>query len=249
MVCKQCGAKYDKNLICCPYCHSENAAAAKEQKEKILKYYDDEEKRLHREAKRRSEQAPGKITKFTAKTLFLLLAGLVLLTVLGVIGARVFSNLEYKTELRHKEKLEAMLSDKDYEGIETYLNKKDLYGHAYEKYNQVSRIYRYFLFFENDLSYMERYADDELSVNDELLYKWAESAINDARNVYIAMITYTQDNAIMDNESYIKEIYGQCAIKMFSFGFTEEEITSLMDADENLRSEYEEKMVSYYLQK
>ena len=248
MICKNCGAKFDKESLICPYCHSENAEVAKEQKEKILKHYDEEEKRLHREAKIKSEQAPGKIAKFTARTLCLLLVVFVLLTVLGIFGARAFSSMQHKKENRHKENLEEFLLNKDYLGMREYLDKKGLYGYTYEKYSQVKNVYWNYSCFEDDLSYLETYSNAEYE-NEEILFNWANTALIDAKNAYKRMITYTQDNAILNNENDIKEIYEQCVEKLLLHGFTEKEITDLMEADENAIAEYAEKLASYYIQK
>ena len=46
MICKSCGAKYDKTNLKCPYCNSENMALAKKRKKELLASYDAEAREM-----------------------------------------------------------------------------------------------------------------------------------------------------------------------------------------------------------
>ena len=63
MVCKNCGAEYDKSSISCPYCGTENAQTAGKQKKEILQGYDREAAKIRKEAETFPQKTANRLTK------------------------------------------------------------------------------------------------------------------------------------------------------------------------------------------
>lgn len=76
MICKHCGAEYDKYQAKCPYCASENEKNARKEKNKILNAYDKEAKKMEDDMIYQNEVTVAKWTKYI----------LVVIGVIAVVG-------------------------------------------------------------------------------------------------------------------------------------------------------------------
>lgn len=229
MVCKNCGAEYDKGSIRCPYCGTENIQAAGKQKREILHSYDTEAARIRKEAE-----------AFPQKTADRLTGGIVfavgILALIGVLSAIIFIfygklsvSVRYRQEQIYLEKLEVMYQEGRYEEMEAYSRKKNLYGGTYQKYTQVMEVNRYYERMENSMDEIRLIEAGDLSTEQkkELSDYWMEDVLLQASNVLQKCREYAEDDAFLGNEQVMEEFYHNCVRRLQEFGYTEEEIIAI----------------------
>lgn len=138
MICKNCGAEYEDNLIECPFCRAENVA---ESYRRQASYVND--------LKRKSDFLAvlpdwivgllGKVMKHTA----VFAVGLFLIVLLiAFLGTKIYSSTAIWRMERNIAKLEKLYEAADYEKLQdVYYDMEDTYGGSYEKYYRTVNVY------------------------------------------------------------------------------------------------------------
>lgn len=138
MVCKNCGAEFDGNLIKCPFCGAENV---EESYRRQREYVDDLKKKSDFLA-----ALPNWITMTLGKAMshMAVVAVVLFLVILLIafIGAKIYSSTSVWRMERQIAKLEELYVAGDYEKLEDiYWDMDDTYGGTYEKYYRTADIY------------------------------------------------------------------------------------------------------------
>lgn len=138
MVCKNCGAEFEDNLIKCPFCGAENVA---ESYRRQRSYVDD--------LRRKSDflaalpewlvRLLGGVMKHTAMivVVFFLIVLLIAFVVTKIHSSTALWRMDYNIA-----KLERLYEAGDYEKLEdVYWKLEDTYGGSYEKYYRTANMY------------------------------------------------------------------------------------------------------------
>ncbi|MDO4463930.1 MAG: hypothetical protein Q4C57_05215 [Bacillota bacterium] len=229
MICKSCGAKYDKSSIRCPYCGTENIQAAGKQKREILQGYDKEATRIRREAEAFPQKAANRLTKGIVFFVGILALIGILFTILFIFYGKLSVRAKYRQEQIYLEKLEALYQEGQYEEMEEYCRKKDLYGRAYQKYAQVMEVNGYYERMESSMDEIRLIEAGNISAEQkkELSEYWIQDIQNQALNVLQKCREYAEDDAFLGNEQVMEEFYHNCVRRLQEFGYTEEEIIAI----------------------
>ena len=229
MICKNCGAEYDKGSIRCPYCGTENIQAAGKQKREILQGYDIEATRIRKEAEAFPQKTANRLTKGIVFAVGILALIGILFTILFIFYGKLSVRVKYRQEQIYLEKLETLYQEGRYEEMEAYSRKKDLYGRVYQKYTQVMEINRYYERMEASMDEIQLLEEGNLSTEQkkELSEYWMQDALLQASNVLQKCREYTDDDAFLANEQVMEEFYDNCVRRLQEFGYTEEEIIAI----------------------
>ena len=162
--CKNCNAKYDKDLITCPYCGAEDAEAAYQ---KQREYVDG-----HKNRSKFWEKLPDTIVRLTdsamKKTAFFAVGIFIVVLLIGFVGAKIYSSMGVWRMDREIAKLESYYQAGDYEGLQEYFWSLDsTYGGVYEKYDRTIHAYLHVTWAVRDL--------EELADKDYINYHTAEN--------------------------------------------------------------------------
>ncbi len=252
MLCRNCGAEYNKKELQCPYCHSENYEAVARHKKKILHEYDREADRIRQEA----ENYPKAEAKRRTRIILMVLG---VLAVLGLIGtglyilfSRLSADASYKTGQKHKENLEEYYQAEDYEGMSGYLDKNELYKPVYRKYMEVALVYDYFLRMEEARRELEECADivyDTPETQEKFFRHRAETYLECSARALSRTREGMEDSDFAGNEDVLEAMYRQGRESLKEQGFSEEEIDLLeetagydegkADEEQSLQEEWE----------
>ena len=229
MVCKNCGAEYDKSSISCPYCGTENAQTAGKQKKEILQGYDREAAKIRKEAETFPQKTANRLTKRIVFAVGILALIGISFTILFIFYGKLSVRAKYRQEQIYLEKLEALYQEGRYEEMEAYSRKKDLYGRAYQKYAQVMEINRYYERMESSIDEIRLIEAGNSSTEQkkELSDYWMQDALLQASNVLQKCREYAEDDAFLGNEQVMEEFYHNCVGRLQEFGYTEEEIIAI----------------------
>ena len=138
MICKDCGAEYDDNLIKCPFCGAENVA---ESYRRQASYINDLKKKSAFLAMLPDGIVSllGKIMKHTA---ILAVGGFLIVLLLAFLGTKIYSSTAIWRMERNIAKLEKLYEAGEYETLkEVFYDMDDTYGGSYEKYARTVNIY------------------------------------------------------------------------------------------------------------
>ncbi len=251
MICKSCGAKYDKTNLKCPYCNSENVALAKKIKRDILASYDAEAKEMETTV---PKQAVNKWTRHLVKILPAIIIIAVVATVAAIVWGRVSADREYRQEQDNLEEMEALFQAQDWEALDQYYyDHDDIYGSKYEKYSEIVTAYSWFEMFLDNIESLEGLEDVDFSEEDskeELYWGWIDLALDNAGYVLATCKTYVDDNSFKGNEAQLEKIYNECVGILLVFGYSEEEIEQIaLGTDSEYYEALKEKMYAYYMAK
>lgn len=240
MNCKNCGAEYHDTVLKCPYCGTENKAAAGRKKKEILRAYDEEAQRLYQQAENFPKRAAKRIT---GKILLLLaiLAGVgLIVTVCVIFGAKISAELELKTQKKHLQKLEELYQKQDYEALFDYLDKKELYGRSYEKYSQVAWAAKYYEWMQEQLGDIEEIQEDDaisLQRKQEFVSWREETMLYYASYVLELCMDGIEDTVYLRNETVLSQFYEECVQTLKALGYEEEQIEILRKWDRSGKAE------------
>lgn len=251
MICKSCGAKYDKTNLKCPYCNSENIALAKKIKKEMLASYDAEAKEMETTV---PKQAVRKWTSHLIKILPVIIIIAVAATAAAIVWGRISADAEYREKKENLENMEALFAAKDWEALDEYYYDHDnIYGIEFEKYREITQAYSWFEMFLGDIEELEDLENITFSSEEskqELYLDWIDLALTNAKDVLSTCITYFQDNSFRGNEKELEKIYNECAGILLVFGYSEEEIEQIaLGSDSEYYKTLKEKMLVYYLGK
>lgn len=249
MICKSCGAKYDKTNLKCPYCNSENTALAKKIKKDILASYDAEAKEMETTV---PKQAVKKWTRHLVKILPAIIIIAVAATVAAIVWGRVSADAEYREKQENLENMEALFEAGDWEALDAYYYDHDnIYGIEFDKYREITQAYSWFEMFLGDIEELEDLENITFSSEEskEKLYRdWIDLALNNAGDVLSTCKTFSEDTSYRGNEKELETMYNECAGILFVFGYSEEEVEQIaLGTDSEYFEALKEKMLVYYL--
>lgn len=233
MRCKACGADYDSKFDNCPFCNSENDVKAARKIEEELNKYDEEAEDM--------EELPRKVSSFSGKIIFaiFILAGIIVVLVV-LFSDSLFSKNEETQEtkqdsnvVKHIEKLENLLEDKDYKGIDDYLYEENLYGSDYRKYSEVGNTYQYYDWMCEDIKWLETMRDEGTKWSIEQKKDTVQMVLYDGLRCLHEINEYCMDRIPRKNEEYLQEIYDMTLSELNeSIGLDKEECEEMIDVDE-----------------
>lgn len=138
MICKNCGAQIDENLLECPYCGTENKEVAKRQQEEYIDGYERKKEDLNKLPEIAARRATKKVPIVIAVIVVLFLAVFLCTWLFGRDSAG--DTLEKQKE--QIAKLEEYYQAGQYEEMYDYLNELEhSYSATYEKYRIVGSAY------------------------------------------------------------------------------------------------------------
>lgn len=138
MICKNCGAEYDDNMLQCPFCNAENTEEAYRRQRDYVDGY----KRKAHFLSRLPEWIVG-ITGNAMKHIAIIAMVLFLIVVLlAFIGTKIYSATAVWRMDRAVAKMERYYQAGEYEKLkEYYYNTDYIGGAAYEKYDRTVHVY------------------------------------------------------------------------------------------------------------
>lgn len=164
MICPNCGGEFTG--LRCPYCGTENeeAALGHQQKEVRSRY----------EAIARMLHMPLARARALVRWVSIGAAALVVLFLLGLAGAAIYSRLAPEIAFQRQEAilkdLETLLRQQDYAGLENRLDRMDdSYKAVYDKYNAIRDIHREIAYVEENI---EEDIELSLAVEGHDLFSW-----------------------------------------------------------------------------
>jgi hypothetical protein len=245
MICPSCGAEYDDSSLMCPYCHSENSSAAREEKQRLLESYDKEADEIRREADNYPKQAAKKITRYLLAGLAAVLVLGLLVTVLYLCFGRRQVNADYRQEKVNLEKLEELYGAGSYEDLTAYIKDHDIWGRTYDKYLQVADLcggcesmqsYEAEVreIFEN--SYLQQENKESLAEY------WIECFLGQAYQIAADTEEYTQDSNLLGNEQILKTYYGTMLTLLEPYGVSGEDLQEIGEKGDDTWNEVLERL-------
>lgn len=139
MICKNCGGKFDKDELICPYCGFENYEQALDEQQDYIDDYKDKTKELKKEPKR--------LARFSGKIILLIFGCMLALFLIVLAVASVIRGMsdDDKKLGKHKEDMEILeeyYSQGEYQKLYDYMEEMDnKYSESYEKYYIIYRMY------------------------------------------------------------------------------------------------------------
>lgn len=138
MICKNCNGEFKETLLVCPYCGAENERRAREEQLEYIEDVQDKIEDLKKEApKEAARKASNRVVKITA----VVVAVFFLLLILVWIVSRFMADTALERQNKHLEILEGYYQNSEYDKISDYMNKNDLYGISYYKYDEIAMLY------------------------------------------------------------------------------------------------------------
>lgn len=251
MICKNCGAEYEDNRLSCPYCRTENRKAVNNRKKEILNQYDKEADAMQAQAETYAERTANKLTKKIIVILGVLAVCGVVVAVFFVLAANFKVNYGYWQKNRHIQRLEEMLAEADYAGMESYLDKKKLYR-GYDKYEQPAELYRYYLRMKDDglqMQSMEMRVEWGYERWKSLTEFYVDDILKSAAEVIGDYQEYAMDKTFLGNEEALGEIYLLVVEELKLYGFTEENFSEIeLKEKGTCWNEFRERIWEYYWQ-
>ncbi len=244
MVCNQCGAEYKKDLLQCPYCHSENKKEAKRQKRRILESYDREAAEIKREVEKYSEKAANKATKYLVLGVCAILALGVLLIILYLLCSKILFKMEYAGEEANIAKLESYFGAGDYESLCAYMDEKNLYDRDYDKYGEIWDVY-------DCLRDMDEARAQIATINGYTFSKeekwqsaefWLGMYVESAGKVLSFSKEYSEDRVFRGNEEALLQLKEEALKELEEVGFTREEIDRLYTEEADALTDLKERL-------
>lgn len=240
MNCKNCGAEYQDTVLKCPYCGTENKAAAGRKKKEILRAYDEEAQRLYQQAENFPQKAAKRITGKILRLLAVLAGVGLIVTVFVIFWAKISAEWELKAQKKHLQTLEKLYQKQDYEELFDYLDEKDLYGRSYEKYSQVAWAMKYSEWMQEQLGNIEEIQEDSTltdSKKQEFVSWREETMLYYASYVLDLCMDGIEDTVYLRNETVLSQFYEECVQTLKALGYDEEQIETLRKWDRSGKAE------------
>ncbi len=238
MICQNCGGEYTDNLLRCPYCLTENKEAAEKEKSDILKGYDAQAKDIENEAKAYPKKRANELTKKMLKVIGILVLAAIFATLLFNAFVRRMDAKEYAGVDKDKKILSELMGQRDYDGMNQYLQKNGIKGSRYEIYEQVLDAYKAYTRVLEEREDLEEYAgymregDGKQQIRNREI--WASSMrlsisqiLYNGQDVIHIYNKYGTDAAFMGNEEQLKELYEETVTIFREYGYSEEEIQEI----------------------
>lgn len=154
LTCKNCGATYDENAKCCPYCGGDNTRKSIRDHRARLKNYNDEQEKWEE----MPAVAAAKGMKLTVKVVAIAIVIAILLCLLAFFAKRISVTSGQKNKQSAAAAMEEMYEAGDYAGVRAYLEEKyqGRVDATLEKYAIVAWMERY-------VEYADEPTEDELA--------------------------------------------------------------------------------------
>ena len=153
MICKNCGAEYDDNLIQCPYCEAENTTKVYQNH---YEYIDDLKKRT-KDVNNLSNKIANASTSIFVKGIVALFVIVVIVLVIGFIWAKANGAIGLGKKEKDLEKLENLYEMGDYNQMLDYYYDCGFRGGAFEKYHRIGSVYSSYEWAMSDLESLKTY--------------------------------------------------------------------------------------------
>lgn len=221
MVCKNCNAEYDRSMLHCPYCGSENEKEAEVQKERIMRHFDDEAARIMAET---PVKAVKKGTRIVVLFLGIGVAAVLLIALISILGNRFSVNMSFKQQEHHLEKMESYFQAGKYEEMKEYQKKYELYGNTYDKYYEVLEIISAWENVEEDLKQYVKVRDMDYEGHEKQAEDWKKMAVDLASRRIKKLEEEINDNAFLGNEDVLSDLLNEGLKMLESYGITREDL-------------------------
>lgn len=208
MNCKNCGAKYDKKSLNCPYCGSENKIVAEKQKKEILDRYDREAKEMEVTVPR---QAVNRWTKYVLLGLGIVIVLFIVITVITVIISGISAKFTYNKDQHQLERLEEYFQKQDWQGMNEYMDDKEIRTQIYSKYTEVNDAWNYYDDYQNVVG---------IAGTEELALYYMYNVLEGTKKAM-------EDKALLGNENVMEDFYNDAVNELKEKGFSEEEINEI----------------------
>lgn len=258
MICINCGAEYSDELLKCPYCGTQNDIVAEKEKESILKRYDAQAKDIENEAKFYPKKRANELTKKILKVIAILTAAGIFVTVLFNFFVRRMDERAYAGVDKDKKILSELMEQRDYDGMNRYLQKNGIKVYEYEVYEQVLDAYKAYIRVLEEREDLEEYAgymregDGRQQMENREI--WTPSVklsisqiLYNGQDVIHIYNKYGTDAAFMGNEEQLKEIYEETVTIFKEYGYSEEEIQEIeLGENSSMWTELRSKLEDYF---
>ena len=245
MYCPNCGAFYPgEKEYHCPYCLSENPNMVAKKRAEILKEYDVNEKQL---SETMYEERSKKMSKKISGTFVKVLIVFVCVVLIILLGINIIGAIGNKREDKTIEELEAYYMQKDWAGLELYMEGHNITSSDYAKYKEIKMVYGecelVYMYFDSICTYAQTGAEVDWNSESGLLLKEdMKSAISWAASAYKIGTNDIEDVTLLGNEGDIEEILQEMIDFLEGYGVTEEELEylstlTLSNPDEETKDE------------
>lgn len=252
MICKNCSGEYSQDALVCPYCGTENAAAAGRHKAEILQTYDREEKEIRRHAETYAKRTAHKWTKYIVLGTAIALALGVVITVIVIASGKLSVSMAATNRQKHVDKLEAFYEAGEYVQMREYLRDRDLWSREYDKYWKLADIYEEYVRIQEAEAQITDIAASEAMTKEEKVNcsdYWIEDILESGRTLMALCEEYTKDAEFLFNEDALEEIEALCERKFAEYGYSAEEIAGIrqLTTEEELEA-YKSVLTAYFLE-
>ncbi|MBE5926322.1 MAG: hypothetical protein E7270_05100 [Lachnospiraceae bacterium] len=164
IICKNCGGKFDKDELVCPYCGFENYEQAFDEQQDYIEDYKKKTKELKKEPKR--------LARFSGKIILLIFVVILTLFLIALAVAAVIRERtgDDKNLSKHKEDvavLEEYYNQMEYQNLYDYMEGMDnRYSDSYEKYYIIYRMYDDYIFVDEQAADCARLYEEFRYEND-----------------------------------------------------------------------------------
>lgn len=232
ITCRNCGAVYEDDAQCCPYCGGDNLRrAVREHKDQLDGYKREQEKWQKMPA-----VAAKKGMKLTVKLILIAVAAAVVLCLLGFVVKRGLVSAEQRNKRSAAAALEELYEKGDYAGIKEYLD-KDYNGRVdstLQKYEITATMERYVEYSdapdEGELAWLITQNDPEFLTDiynlGQVLLLCRECEQDDYK--------YGEEEAVLYYSEYVFEFL------QTYYGLTEQAVSDIMDGQQDAESTEEQ---------
>jgi hypothetical protein len=138
MICKNCGAELEDNVLECPFCLSENTELADKMYEKQFEEVISKIENVKEEAKKEEKKISKKAVKIFFLSMVVLLAIIVLRYVISEVSSIIEENREKKKEAAYLAEIDVYYQKGDYEGLYEYDDNNSVFSYEGYKYSEVA---------------------------------------------------------------------------------------------------------------
>lgn len=227
MICKSCGAEYSESSMKCPYCGTENLKEVFKQKKEILQSYDIEAGKIRKEAEAFPRKKANQLTRMIVRVLIALAVIGALGTVAFILCGKLSVRKRYREQQEHLRVLEGFYEALEYQEMDAYCEKHDLYERTYQKYIEVVFVNHSYEYFIADMEEIQEIASEKYyspEEKKEFCDYWMKDVLWQAANVMQDCQEYLDDGIELGNEQVLEKFYGSCKEKLEELGYSEEEI-------------------------
>ena len=223
MLCKNCGAELEDDVLECPFCLSENS----ELSDKI--YEKEVGKVIGRiqNVKEETKEEGRKISKKSGKVFVVSVIVLIGIIIISYTVSEIFSafqkNAEKKAEERFLKEIDVLYQNGDYEGLSEYYYDKNIFSFKADKYYEVILAWR-------DMAYIREYKN-RVETGDYVFPIVVYAILEDYNELSELTEEKTSDNAVRGNENIFLDFRTESETFLSEIlGMTEQEIKTVREA-------------------